>query len=160
MGISGRKHKFIVVDDKGAEFKFASISGLNRVLGTFKFRYGSEDDNPKTYSTRELPQTLVFRRLSLNTTVELDGDIFYTNYSKNATNPNAETATIPSLSIELLEANDAAGGKTYMATDCVVTSISDDDLDSMSMDEPLFETITVEVQKLDVNIADNGSSDS
>lgn len=47
-----------------------------------------------------------------------------------------------------------------MATDCVVTSISDDDLDSMSMDEPLFETITVEVQKLDVNIADNGSSDS
>lgn len=136
-----RKHKF-EVELNSTSYPFYAIEGLRQKSVAYRYRNGNDDEIPSMYVGRETVTKLKLQRLLSNNDFTLT-DPFYINYKVNEKRTAGES--LIAMGNILITIDDKATKKAvFLVKNPIVTSIETDTLNSMDIDTPMMELITID----------------
>ncbi len=149
-----RKHKF-EVELNSTSYPFYAVEGLRQKSVAYRYRNGNDDEIPSMYVGRETVTKLKLQRLLSNNDFTLT-DPFYINYKVNEKRTAGESLigmgniliTIDETSLfanSNAPNNNSHGTKAvFLVKNPTVTSVETDALNSMDIDTPMMELITID----------------
>ncbi len=136
-----RKHKF-EVELNSTSYPFYAIEGLRQKSVAYRYRNGNDDEIPSMYVGRETVTKLKLQRLLSNNDFTLT-DPFYINYKVNEKRTAGESLIAMGNILITIDDKDTKKA-VFLVKNPIVTSIETDTLNSMDIDTPMMELITID----------------
>ncbi len=136
-----RKHKF-EVELNSTSYPFYAIEGLRQKSVAYRYRNGNDAEIPSMYVGRETVTKLKLQRLLSNNDFTLT-DPFYINYKVNEKRTAGESLIAMGNILITIDDKDTKKA-VFLVKNPIVTSIETDTLNSMDIDTPMMELITID----------------